>query len=115
MEEVLRVSNCFPGVLITGSCCLLDSGVADLRDDVCNFNSNRACQDDHVRACLNWLKWFFFLIFNLYLISWLIGMNPVAQGMGVLFKVSRVIWQKTFPGPGGVRTSPGQLVVGGFP
>ena len=58
LEEVFGVLNCFPGVLITGSCCLLDSGVVDPRDDTCNFNSSRGCQDDSVRDCLNWLKWF---------------------------------------------------------
>ena len=57
LEKVFRVPNCFPGVLITGSHCLLDSGVVDPRDDVCNFISSRGCQDDHVRTCLNWLKW----------------------------------------------------------
>ena len=51
------------------------------RDDACNFNSS-GCQDNHVRVCPNWLKWFFFLIFNPYLISWLIGMNPIAQRNG---------------------------------
>ena len=71
--------NCFPGVLITGSPCLLDSGVVDPRDDTCNFNSSRGCQDDHVRACPNWLKWLLFLTFDRYLISWLIGINPTAQ------------------------------------
>ena len=53
LEEVFGVLNCFPGVLITGSCCLLDSGVVDLRDDTCNFNSSRGCQDDCMRACPN--------------------------------------------------------------
>ena len=28
-EEVFRVLNCFPGVLVTGRCCHLDSGVVD--------------------------------------------------------------------------------------
>ena len=37
------------------------------------------------------------------------------KGVGILSKVSQAIWQKTFPEPGGVRTSPGQLVVGGLP
>ena len=107
--------NCFSGVLITETHCLLDSGVVGPRDDAYNSNSSRGCQDDRVMACSNKLTWFFLLIFNPHLISWLIGMNPIAQGMGVLSKVSHVIWQKTFPGPGGVRTSPGQLVVGGLP
>ena len=62
-EGLFRVPNCFPGVLITGSCCLLDSGVVDPRDDACNFNSSRGGQDDCERACPNWLKWFFFPIF----------------------------------------------------
>ena len=30
--------NCFPGVLITGSPCFLDSGVVDPRDDTCNWS-----------------------------------------------------------------------------
>ena len=65
LEEVLGVPNCFPGVLITGSSCLLDSDMVDPRDDTYNFNSSRGCQDDHVRACSNLLKCFFFpLIFN---------------------------------------------------
>ena len=114
LEGVFGVPNCFLDVLITGSCYLLDFGVVDLRDDAYNSNSSRGCQGDHVMACSNRLKWFFLFIFNPHLISWLIGMNPVAQGMGVLFKVSRVIWQKTFPGPGDIGTSPGQLVVGGL-
>ena len=80
--EVFGVLNDFPGVLITGSCCLLDSGVMDTRDDTYNFNSSRGCQDDHVRAYPNWEKWFLFSIFNPYLISWLIGMNPIAQRNG---------------------------------
>ena len=56
LEEVFGVLNCFPGVLITGSCCLLDSGAVDPRDDTFNFNGSRGCQDDRVRACPNWLK-----------------------------------------------------------
>ena len=56
LEEVLGVPNCFPGVLITGSHCLLDSGVVDPREDTCNFNSSQGCQDNCVRACPNWLK-----------------------------------------------------------
>ena len=78
LEELFGVLNCFPGVLITGSHCLLDSGVVDPRDDTYNFNSSRGCQNDHVRACANWLKWFFFPVFNPYLISWLTGVNPIA-------------------------------------
>ena len=54
LEEVFEVPNCFSSVLITGSCCLLDSGVMDTRDDTYNFNNSRDCQDDHVRACPNW-------------------------------------------------------------
>ena len=83
------VLNCFPGVLITGNCCLLDSGVVDPRDDAYNFNSSRDCQDDCVRACPNWLKcvlfFYSFLIFNSYLISWLKGINPIAQWNGCPF------------------------------
>ena len=33
----------------------------------------------------NWLKFFSFLIFNPYLIFWLIGMNPIAQRNGCPF------------------------------
>ena len=70
LEGIFRVPNCFPGVLITGSLCLFDSGVVDPKDDdACNFNSSRGCQDNHVRACPNWLKWFLDPIFNPYLIS----------------------------------------------
>ena len=79
LEGIFRVPNCFPGVLITGSRCLLDSGVVDPRDDACNFINSRGCKDDQVRACPNWLKWFFFPSFNPYLISWLRGMNPITQ------------------------------------
>ena len=85
LEGVLGVPNCFPGVLITGSLCLLDSAVVDQRDNTYNFINSRGCQDDHVRACPNWLKWFLFPIFNPYLISWLIGMNPIAQWNGCPF------------------------------
>ena len=49
------------------------------------FISSRGCQDDHVRACPKWLKLFLFSIFNPYLISWLIGMNPIAQRNGCPF------------------------------
>ena len=45
LEEAFGVPNCFSGVLITGSRCLLDSGVVDPRD-VCNFNSSTGCQDE---------------------------------------------------------------------
>ena len=41
--------------------------------------------------------------------------EPISHSNGVLSQVSRAIWQKTSPGPGGIRTSPGQLVVGGLP
>ena len=78
LEEVLGAPNCFLSVLIMGSSCRLDSRVVDPRDDTYNFNSSRGCQDDRVRVSANWLKWFFSLIFNPYLISWLIGMNSVA-------------------------------------
>ena len=97
LRRFFGVPNCFPGVLITGSHFLLDSGVVDLRDDAYNSNSSRGCQGDHVMACSNRLKWFFLFIFNPHLISWLIGMNPVAQWMGVLSQVSRAIWWKTVP------------------
>ena len=33
LEEVFGVLNCFPAVLITGSGCLLDSGVVGPKDD----------------------------------------------------------------------------------
>ena len=79
LEGIFGVPDCFPGVLITGSHCLLDSGVVDPRDDACNFDSGRGHQDNRVRTCPNWLKWFLFPILNPYLISWLIGMNPIAQ------------------------------------
>ena len=46
IQEVFGVPNCFPGVLITGSRCLLDSGVVDPRHDTCNFNSSTDCQDE---------------------------------------------------------------------
>ena len=36
-------------------------------------------------TCPNWLKWFFFPVFNPYLVSWLIGMNPTAQRNGCPF------------------------------
>ena len=58
LEEVFGVPNCFPSVLITESTCLLDSGVVEPRDDPYNFNGSRGCQNDRVRACPNWLKWF---------------------------------------------------------
>ena len=85
LEEVVGVLNCFPGVLITGSLCLLDSAVLDPGDDTCNFNCSRICQEDHVRACPNWPNWFLYAIFNRYLISWQIGMNSNAQGGGYPF------------------------------
>ena len=96
-EGTFGVLHCFPGVLTTGSHYIFDSGVVHPRDDGCNFNSSRSCQDNSVRSCPNWLKWFLFPVFNPYLISWLIGMNPVAQWMGVLSQVSRAIWWKTVP------------------
>ena len=46
LEGILGAPNCFPGVLITGSHYLFDSGVVDPRDDTCNFNSSRGCQDE---------------------------------------------------------------------
>ena len=85
LEGIFRVPNYFLGVLITGSHCLLDSDVVDPRDDARNFNSSRGCQDNRVRACPNWLKWFLFPVLNPYLISWLIGMNPVAPRNGCPF------------------------------
>lgn len=84
------VLNCFPGVLITGSLCLLDSGLVDPRDDACKFNSSRGCQDNRVRAYPSW-RLGSFPIFRPCLISWLIGMNSIAQGIGVLSKVSWAI------------------------
>ena len=42
LEGIFRVPNCFPGVLITGSCCLLDSGVVDPRDDAERLLLNHA-------------------------------------------------------------------------
>ena len=88
LKEVSGVPNCFPGVLITGSSWLFDSGMVDPRNDTYNFNSSRGCQDNRVRACPNWRNcclFFFFLIFNPYLISWLIGMNPIVQRNGCPF------------------------------
>ena len=82
LEEVFGVPSWFPGLLITGSHCFLDSSVVDPRDDICNFNSSRGWQDGRVKACSNWLKWFLLLIFNPYLISWVIGMNPIVQWNG---------------------------------
>ena len=79
LEWVLRVSNCFPDVLVEGSHCYLDSGVVNPAGDACNFNSSRGCKDDRMGACPNWLKWFLFPILNPYFISWLIGINPIAQ------------------------------------
>ena len=85
LDGISGVTNCFSGVLITGSHCLLDSSVVNPRDDACNFKSSRGCQDNRVRACPNWLTWFFFPIFNPYLICWLIGMNPITQRNGCPF------------------------------
>ena len=85
LEEVFGVPKCFPGVLITGSFRLLDSAVVDPRDVTCNVNSRTGCQDERVKACPNWLKWFTFSVFNPYLISWLIGVNPIVQGNGCSF------------------------------
>ena len=42
LEGIFRVPNCFPGVFITGSCCLLDSGVVDPRDDAERLLLNHA-------------------------------------------------------------------------
>ena len=57
------------------------------KDDSCNFNRSRSCQDNCVGACPNGLKCFLFLFlnFNPYLNSWLIGMNPIAQRNGCPF------------------------------
>ena len=44
LDGISGVLNCFPAVLITGSCCLLDSGEVDPRDDACNFNSSRVAR-----------------------------------------------------------------------
>ena len=49
------------------------------------FNSSRGCQDDRARACPNWLKLFLFSVFNPYLISRRIGMNPIFQRNGCPF------------------------------
>ena len=84
-------------VLVMGSCCCPASGVVDPGGDTCNFNSSRGCQDDRMGACPDWLKWFLFPVFTLYLVSWLIRMNSVPKEMGVLPKVSQVIWWKTSP------------------
>ena len=105
MEGIFRVPNCFPGVLITGSRCLLDSGVVDPRDDAYNFNSGRGCQDDRVRACPNWLEWLFSPIFNPYLIPWLTGMKPIAQEWVSFLRFLRQYGGRLFPGPEGVGTS----------
>ena len=76
LEEVFGVPSCFPGVLITGSCCLLDSvrwiqGMTPITLTAVGVAR---------MTCPNWLKWgFFCLIFNPCLISWLIRMNPIAQ------------------------------------
>ena len=115
LDEVFGVPNCFPGVLITGSCCLLDSGVVDPRDDTYNFISSRGCQDDCVRACPNWLRSFLFLIFNTYLISWLIGMNPITQWNGCPFSGFSGDMAEDCSQGLEVGTSPDQLVVGGLP
>ena len=89
--------------------------MVDPRDDTYNFNSSRGCQDDRVRVSANWLKWFFSLIFNPYLISWLIGMNPITQWNGYPFPgFSDDIAEDCSQGLE-VGTSPGQLVVGGLP
>ena len=105
-EWIFGVLNCFPGVLITGSHCLLDSGVVDPKDDdTCNFKSSRGCQDDRVRACPNWLEWLFSPIFNPYLIPWLTGMKPIAQEWVSFLRFLRQYGGRLFPGPEGVGTS----------
>ena len=95
--EIFGVLNCFPGVLIIGSCCLLDSGMVDPRDYTPNFISSRGCQDDHVRAHPNWLKWLLFPVFNPNLISWLIGMNSVAKRNGCPFSGFSANMVEDFP------------------
>ena len=79
------------------------------------LNSSRGCQDNRVRACPNWLKWFLFPVFNPYLISWLIGMNPIAQWNGCPISGFSGDMAEDSPGPGGVGISTGQLVVRGLP
>ena len=101
----MGVLNCFRDIHVTGSSCLLDSGVVDPKDDTYNFNISRGCQDDCMRACPIWMKaevcfvlfCFFFLIFNPYLISWLIGRNTIAQRNECPFQGLLGIWWKTFP------------------
>ena len=105
LEEVFRVPNSFPGVLITGSCCLLDSGVVDPRDDTCNSNSSRGWQAGLVRVCPNWLKWFLFSIINLYPVPWLTGVNPAAQWRGILSRVSQEDCSQGLEVPGQLQVS----------
>ena len=81
-EGTFGVLHCFPGVLTTGSHYIFDSGVVDPRDDAYNFNSSSGCQDDLSKLAE---VFFFFLIFNSYLSSWLKGMNPIAQRNGCPF------------------------------
>ena len=95
---------------ITGSFCLLDSGVVDPRDDACNFINSRGCKDDQVRACPNWLKWFCLFIFHPYLISWLTGMNPITQRNGCPFCFLGDM-AEDFSRAQNVRTPPGQMSV----
>ena len=96
--------------------CLLDSGVVDPRDDTHNFISSRGCQDDHVRACPNWLKWFLFPIFNPspHLLTEKGEPSCLVEWVSFLRFLGRY-GGRLLPGPGGVGTSPGQLVVGGLP
>ena len=109
--------NCFPGVLITGSHCLLDSGVVDPRVDTCNFNSSRGCQDDHVRACPNWLKCFFFFFFLIFLIPHLLAdrMNPTVQRNACPFYGFSGDMAEDFSRAWRCQDTSVQLVAGGLP
>ena len=51
-------------------------------------------------TCPNWLKWFLFPVFNPYLISWLIGMNPIAQWNGCPISGFSGDMAEDSPGPG---------------
>ena len=100
LEGVLGVPDFFPGVLITGSCCLLDSGVLDLRDDTYNSNSSKGCQDNRVRACPNWLKQF---LFPTHLLAVRDEPNCLVKWVS-FFRFPRQYGRRLFQGPGGVGT-----------
>ena len=115
LEGISGVPDCFPGVLITGRCYLLDSGVMDPRDDACKFKSSSGCQDNCVRACL---LADMVLLANLQPIPHLLDDwdEPNCPKEWVSFQ--RFLGRyggRLFPGNGGVRTSPDQLFLGGFP